>query len=78
MLLPANDDSSPNIAERRLLHAPQDGGTGLPVQVVPHDALRQGLSSLKQTAEVSHPVEAIQDNVSTYCCTHHWWHPPHR
>jgi Proteasome maturation factor UMP1 len=38
------------------------------VQVVPHDALRQGLSALKQTAEVSHPVEAIQDNVSTPFC----------
>lgn len=47
----------------RLVLVRQDAGTGLPVQVVPHDALRQGLAALKQHAEVSHPVEAIQDNV---------------
>ncbi len=42
----------------------QEGCSTLPVQVAPHDALRQGLSALKQDVEVSHPVEAIQDNVS--------------
>lgn len=41
----------------------------LPVQVVPYDILRQGLSALKQDAEVSHPVESIQDNVSPYGAT---------
>lgn len=32
----------------------------LPVQRVPHDALRQGLAALKDDAELSHPVEAMQ------------------
>lgn len=50
--------------DSRLVLVHQDAGTGLPVQVVPHDALRLGLAALKQHAEVSHPVEAIQDNVS--------------
>mmetsp|Transcript_5198 Transcript_5198/g.14915 ORF Transcript_5198/g.14915 Transcript_5198/m.14915 type:complete len:139 (+) Transcript_5198:235-651(+) len=40
-----------------------DGGSSLPVQQVPHDSLRQGLPALKDDAEVSHPVEAIQGNL---------------
>lgn len=52
----------------------QEDASALPVEVVPHDALRQGLSALKQDAEVSHPVEAIQNNVGCpavwgVCCT---------
>ncbi len=44
--------------------AAQDGGSSLPVQLVPHDSLRQGLPALKEKAEASHPVEGIQANVS--------------
>ena len=43
----------------------QDGGLGLPIQHKPHDALRQGLAALKDDAELSHPVEAIQANVTS-------------
>lgn len=32
----------------------------LPFHVKPHDALRQGLASLKEDAAPKHPVEAIQ------------------
>lgn len=34
--------------------------SSLPFQVQPHDALRLGLSSLKEDAKIKHPVEAIQ------------------
>lgn len=33
---------------------------GMPVQRVPHDAMRLGLASLREDASVKHPVEAIQ------------------
>jgi hypothetical protein len=43
----------------------QDDRSQLPVQRVPHDTLRHGLSALKDEAELSHPVEAIQAHVGS-------------
>ncbi len=37
----------------------------LPLQTTPHDALRCGLSTLKDEATISHPVEAMQSNSTT-------------
>ena len=34
------------------------------MQAEAHDTMRRGLSALKDEAAVSHPVEAIQGNVS--------------
>lgn len=33
----------------------------LPLLTTPHDALRDGLRTLKEDASISHPVEAVQD-----------------
>ena len=37
----------------------------LPFQSAPHDALRNGLASLKEDAAVKHPVQAIQEQHSS-------------
>ena len=41
-------------------NTPQEAGDALPLLKEPHDALRQGLFTLKDGAAATHPVEAIQ------------------
>lgn len=48
----------------RLSTLPQDT-TSLPFQVLPHDALREGLVTLKDDARHAHPVEQIQEGLRT-------------
>lgn len=49
-----------------------DDRSQLPVQRVPHDTLRHGLSALKDEAELSHPVEAIQAHLNSIAkASHH-------
>lgn len=44
----------------------QDVQSALPAQHFPHDALRLGLRTLKDEATVVHPLQAVQDNVSSF------------
>lgn len=39
-------------------------GSGLPYQATAHDALRNGLASLKEDAMQKHPVQAIQETTA--------------
>lgn len=41
-----------------------DAGTGLPFKSQAHDALRNGLASLKEDAKQKHPVHTIQEETA--------------
>lgn len=56
--------SASGTGQRQLPTLPQDT-TSLPFQALPHDALREGLVTLKDDARHVHPVDQIQTGLRT-------------